>query len=54
VAGIYGPIAIFNGGQLAQLSMYIYSIAALALFTWGMKAVTDVRIRFSLSEKHAV
>jgi len=41
VAGIYGLIAIFNGGTLAQLSMYIYSVVALAAFTWGMKAITE-------------
>ncbi|KAF9508165.1 hypothetical protein BS47DRAFT_249665 [Hydnum rufescens UP504] len=41
VAGIYGLIAIFNGGTLAQLSMYIYSVLALAAFTWGMNAITE-------------
>jgi len=41
VAGVYGLIAIFNGGSFAQLSMYIYSVAALAAFGWGLKAVTE-------------
>ena len=44
VAGIYGLIAIFHGGSAAQVTMYIYSVAALAAFTWGMKAVTAVRV----------
>lgn len=41
VAGIYGLIAIFYGGTLAQLSMYLYSVIALAGFAWGMKAITE-------------
>lgn len=44
VAGVYGLIAIFNGGSFAQLSMYIYSVAALAAFAWGLKVVTEVGI----------
>jgi len=39
VAGVYGLIAIFTGGTLAQLTMYIYSILALLLFVWGLRAV---------------
>ncbi|KAF8308327.1 DUF1753-domain-containing protein [Clavulina sp. PMI_390] len=41
VAGVYGLIAIFNGGSLAQVSMYAYSVAALAVFAWGLKVSTD-------------
>jgi len=39
VAGVYGLIAIFTGGTLAQVSMYIYSALALLLFVWGLRAV---------------
>ncbi|KAF8587844.1 DUF1753-domain-containing protein [Ramaria rubella] len=39
VAGVYGLIAVFTGGSLAQLSMYIYSLFALVALTWGLKAV---------------
>jgi len=39
VAGVYGLIAVFTGGSLAQLSMYIYSIFGLMALTWGLKAV---------------
>lgn len=42
VAGVYGLIAIFTGGTLAQVSMYIYSILALVLFVWGLRAVAAV------------
>jgi len=39
VAGVYGLIAIFTGGTLAQVSMYLYSVLALLLFVWGLRAV---------------
>lgn len=43
VSGVYGLIAVFTGGSLAQLSMYFYSIAALVGLLWGMRAVSQVR-----------
>lgn len=42
VAGFYGLLAVFTGGTLAQLSMYIYSVASIALFSWGAKQIGDV------------
>jgi len=39
VAGVYGLIAIFTGGTLAQVTMYIYSVLGLLLFVWGLRAV---------------
>jgi hypothetical protein len=42
VAGVYGLIAIFTGGTLAQVSMYIYSVLGLLLFVWGLRAVAAV------------
>lgn len=44
IAGIYGIIAVFQGGTIAQLSLYIYSIATIPIFIWGMKAISDVRV----------
>jgi len=41
VAGIYGLVAVFTGGSLAQLSMYIYSVALLFVYVWGIR-VTSV------------
>lgn len=41
IAGIYGIIAVFQGGTIAQLSLYIYSIATIPIFIWGMKAISD-------------
>jgi len=52
VAGVYGLIAIFNGGSFAQLSMYIYSVLALAAFAWGLKAVTEEDPRRTLYFAH--
>ncbi|KDR80583.1 hypothetical protein GALMADRAFT_135719 [Galerina marginata CBS 339.88] len=39
VAGVYGLIAVLTGagGSFAQLSLYIYSVAALAAIAWGMR-----------------
>ena len=47
IAGIYGIIAIFQGGTIAQLSLYIYSIATIPIFIWGLKSISDVRTVFS-------
>lgn len=48
VAGFYGLLAIFSGGTLAQLSMYLYSVASIALFAWGAKQIGDVRLPLRL------
>lgn len=41
VAGFYGLIAIFSGGSLAQISLYVYSVIALGVFSWGLKAIAQ-------------
>lgn len=41
VAGFYGLLAVFTGGTLAQLSMYLYSVASIALFAWAAKQIGD-------------
>ncbi|KAG8914908.1 hypothetical protein FRC01_003869 [Tulasnella sp. 417] len=42
VAGVYGLLAMLTGagGSLAQLSMYLYSVIALAAYVVGFKAVS--------------
>ncbi|KIO25873.1 hypothetical protein M407DRAFT_24833 [Tulasnella calospora MUT 4182] len=42
VAGVYGLLALLTGagGSLAQLSMYLYSVIALAACVVGLKAVS--------------
>jgi hypothetical protein len=42
VAGIYGLVAVFTGASLAQLSMYLYSIALLFVCVWGIRAASAV------------
>ncbi len=44
VAGVYGLIAVLTGagGSAAQLSMYIYSVAALVALAWGLRSVEQV------------
>ncbi|KIM22828.1 hypothetical protein M408DRAFT_78379 [Serendipita vermifera MAFF 305830] len=39
VAGTYGLLALFTGGSLAQLSLYLYSIAGLFAYIWALRAV---------------
>jgi len=41
VAGVYGLIAVFTGGSLAQVSMYLYSVLALVGLTWGLRAIGE-------------
>ena len=43
IAGVYGVIAVFAGGTFAQISMYAYSIATLAVFLWGLKSIGEAR-----------
>lgn len=43
IAGVYGILAVFTGGTLAQVSLYVYSIATLMLFLWGLRNIADVR-----------
>lgn len=42
VAGVYGLVAVFTGGSLAQLSMYIYSVALLFVYVWGIRVTSMV------------
>lgn len=43
IAGMYGILAIFHGGTIGQLSLYLYSIATIPVFIWGLKANSEVR-----------
>jgi len=45
VAGIYGLVAVFTGGSLAQLSMYIYSVVLLFVYVWGIRMTSAVSAR---------
>ena len=41
IAGIYGVIAIFQGGTFSQVSLYLYSLITLFLFLWAIKGISD-------------
>lgn len=41
IAGAYGILAIFLGGTFSQLSLYVYSIATIPVFLWGMKSISE-------------
>ena len=50
VAGVYGLLAVFFGGNLAQLSLYLYSVATLLACAWGLRQIGEVsRCGFILS-----
>jgi hypothetical protein len=44
VAGVYGLMAMLTGagGNAAQLTLYIYSVIALAALAWGIRTINDV------------
>jgi hypothetical protein len=42
VAGVYGILAVFTGGTFAQVSLYVYSVATLLIFLWGLKSIAEV------------
>jgi len=51
IAGVYGIIAVFQGGTLAQLSLYVYSIGSIVGLLWGLKAISDVSKRRQEKER---
>lgn len=44
VAGAYGILAILTGAPstTAQLTLYIYSMATIVIFLWGLKKIGEV------------
>lgn len=52
IAGVYGIIAVFQGGTFAQVSLYIYSIATIPLFIWGLKGISDEKHQVVLRYAH--
>lgn len=40
-AGIFGLLAIFQGGTLAQLSLYAYSLGTIFLSLWGLRGISE-------------
>ncbi|WFD20240.1 hypothetical protein MCAP1_002484 [Malassezia caprae] len=52
IAGVYGIIAVFQGGSFAQVSLYLYSIATIPIFIWGLKAISDEKHESVLRYAH--
>lgn len=40
-AGIFGLLAIFQGGTWAQLSLYAYSLGTIFLSLWGLRGISE-------------
>ncbi|KAH9030188.1 Inositolphosphorylceramide synthase subunit Kei1-domain-containing protein [Lactarius hengduanensis] len=55
VAGVYGLIAMLTGagGNAAQLTLYIYSVLALAGLAWGLHTINDENPKHMLYFAHA-
>ncbi|CAH7689659.1 Inositolphosphorylceramide synthase subunit Kei1-domain-containing protein [Phakopsora pachyrhizi] len=52
VAGIYGILAVFTGGSLSQVSMYIYSILTIGLVIYGLQATGEENPRKAMIYAH--
>lgn len=51
-AGIYGILAVFQGGTFSQVALYLYSIATIVLFLWGLKGISDEDAQHVLTYAH--
>lgn len=51
-AGIYGILAVFQGGTFFQVALYLYSIATIVLFLWGLKGISDEDAQHVLTYAH--
>ncbi|KAJ1018146.1 hypothetical protein NDA16_005012 [Ustilago loliicola] len=51
-AGVYGILAVFQGGTFSQVALYVYSIATIVLFLWGLKGISDEDAQHVLTYAH--
>lgn len=51
-AGVYGILAVFQGGTFSQVALYIYSIATIVIFLWGLKGISDEDAQHVLTYAH--
>ncbi|GAC98459.1 hypothetical protein PHSY_006053 [Pseudozyma hubeiensis SY62] len=51
-AGVYGILAVFQGGTFSQVALYLYSIATIVLFLWGLKGISDEDAQHVLTYAH--
>ncbi|KAN0063920.1 hypothetical protein ACQY0O_003526 [Thecaphora frezii] len=52
IAGVYGIIAVFQGGTFSQVALYLYSIATIVVFLWGLKGISDENAQQVLTYAH--
>ena len=51
-AGVYGILAVFQGGTFSQVALYLYSIATIVVFLWGLKGISDEDAQHVLTYAH--
>ncbi|PWY97788.1 DUF1753-domain-containing protein [Testicularia cyperi] len=51
-AGVYGILAVFQGGTFTQVALYLYSIATIIVFLWGLKGIADENAHQVLTYAH--
>lgn len=52
IAGIYGIMAVFQGGSWSQVTLYVYSIATIPIYIWGLRAISEERHKGALQYAH--
>lgn len=48
-AGVFGLLAIFQGGTLAQLTLYAYSLGTIFISLWGLRGISEVSMEHASS-----
>ncbi|CAD6936131.1 unnamed protein product [Tilletia controversa] len=49
VVGVFGIIAVFHGGSLAQITLYLYSLGTIAVLLWGLRGISDEKASTTLA-----
>ncbi|PWN97565.1 DUF1753-domain-containing protein [Tilletiopsis washingtonensis] len=52
-AGVFGLLAVFQGGSVAQISLYLYSCASILLFLWALRGIADEDAARTMRYAHA-
>ena len=51
-AGLYGILAVFTGGTIVQISLYIYSVLTICAILYGLKGTGEESPRAMLTYAH--
>jgi len=52
VAGVYGILAVFTGGTLSQVSLYLYSLGTIFALVWGLRKAREEHPASTLTYAH--